>query len=139
MAVKVAINGFGRIGRLAFKIANEKDKDATDDEDDIDDYTLKMTPQTFDKLGGNTSSSSLDKMLGMVINNMNNSTVSVFVSDCILGVSYGQADKYFSMAKDNVKKVFVNALEKHKDLGVEIFCLNSRFKGKYYQYGKTPQ
>ena len=107
--------------------------------DDIDDYTLKMTPQTFDKLGGNTSSSSLDKMLGMVINNMNNSTVSVFVSDCILGVSYGQADKYFSMAKDNVKKVFVNALKKHKDLGVEIFCLNSRFKGKYYQYGKTPQ
>ena len=42
------------------------------------------------------------------------------------------------MAKDNVKKVFVNALKRRKDLGVEIFCLNSRFKGKYYQYGKTP-
>lgn len=106
---------------------------------DIDDYTLKMTPQTFDMFGGITSSSSLDKMLGMVIDNMGNSTVSVFVSDCILGVPYGQADKYFSVAKDNVKKVFVNALKKRKDLGVEIFCLNSRFKGKYYQYGKDPQ
>lgn len=105
---------------------------------DIDDYTLKMTPQTFDKFGGITSSSSLDKMLGMVIGNMGNSTVSVFVSDCILGVPYGQAEKYFSIAKDNVKKVFVDALKKHKNLGVEIFCLNSRFKGKYYQYGKTP-
>lgn len=107
--------------------------------DDIDDYTLEMTPQTFDKFGGITTSSSLDKMFGLVLDNMNSSTVSVFVSDCILAVPYGQAEKYFSIAKDNVKKVFVKALKKHPDLGVEIFCLNSRFEGKYYQYGKSPK
>lgn len=107
--------------------------------DDIDNYTLKMTPQTFNNFGGVTTSSSLDKMLGLVLDNMSNSTVSVFVSDCILAVPYGQAEKYFSIAKDNVKKVFVKALRNRKDLGVEIFCLNSRFDGKYYQYGKEPQ
>lgn len=107
--------------------------------DDIDDYTLKMTPQTFNDFGGVTTSSSLDKMLGLVLDNMSNSTVSVFVSDCILAVPYGQAEKYFSIAKDNVKKVFVKALKKKQDLGVEIFCLSSRFEGKYYQYGKTPK
>lgn len=107
--------------------------------DDIDNYTLGMTPATFNRYGGETSSSSIDKMLGLVVNKTDNSTVSIFISDCILAVPFGQADKYFSMAKDNVKKVFVNALKKHDDFGVEILCLKSQFDGIYYQYGKAPR
>ena len=42
------------------------------------------------------------------------------------------------MAKDNVKKVFVKALKKDKNLGVEVLCLKSQFNGTYYQYGKAP-
>lgn len=106
---------------------------------DIDDYTLNMSPTTFNHYGGITSSSSIDKMLSLVVNNIDNNTVSVFISDCILAVPYGQADKYFSMAKDNVKKVFVNALRSHKDLKVEILSLKSQFNGVYYQYGKAPR
>lgn len=106
---------------------------------DIDSYTLGMTPLTFNKYGGVTSSSSLDKMLGQVLNKTDQNTLSIFVSDCILAVPYGQAEKYFSIAKDNVKQVFRKAIKKHKDLGVEILCLNSRFKGKYYQYGEAPR
>ena len=106
---------------------------------DIDNYTLGMTPATFDRYGGVTSSSSIDKMLGLVVDNTDGNTLSIFISDCILAVPFGQADKYFSMAKDNVKKVFVNALKRHGDLGVEILCLKSQFDGIYYQYGKAPR
>lgn len=106
---------------------------------DIDDYTLGMTPAMFDRYGGVTSSSSIDKMLGLVVNNIDDNTVSLFISDCILAVPFGEADKYFSMAKDNVKKVFVKALKKHVDLGVEVLCLKSQFSGTYYQYGKAPR
>lgn len=107
--------------------------------DDIDSYTLGMTPTKFDTFGGNTSSSSLDKMLGLILGKMDQNTVSVFVSDCILAVPYGQAEKYFSIAKDNIKQVFRNAIKKQKNLGVKILCLNSHFDGKYYQYGSVPQ
>ncbi len=106
---------------------------------DIDNYTLGMTPATFNRYGGVTSSSSIDKMLGLVVDNTDSNTVSIFISDCILAVPFGQADKYFSMAKDNVKKVFVNALKRHNDLGVEILCLKSQFNGIYYQYGMAPR
>ncbi len=106
---------------------------------DIDNYTLGMTPSTFNRYGGVTSSSSIDKMLGLVVDNTDSNTVSIFISDCILAVPFGQADKYFSMAKDNVKKVFVRALKRHDDLGVEILCLKSQFCGIYYQYGKAPR
>lgn len=106
---------------------------------DVDSYTLEMTPSKFDTFGGNTSSSSLDKMLGLVLGKMDQNTVSVFVSDCILAVPYGQAEKYFSIAKDNVKQVFRQAMKKQNNLGVNILCLNSHFWGKYYQYGSAPQ
>ena len=105
---------------------------------DIDDYTLGMTPSKFDSYGGVTSSSSIDKMLGLVVDNIDSNTVSIFISDCILAVPFGEADKYFSMAKDNVKKVFVKALKKDKNLGVDVLCLKSQFNGTYYQYGKAP-
>lgn len=105
----------------------------------VDDYTLNMTPTTFNKFGGNGSSSDLDKMFGQMLQQAGPNTVSVFVSDCILGVPYGQSKDFLSIAKDNMKAVFSAYLQKHKDLGVEIFCLESKFEGTYYQYGKKPR
>lgn len=105
---------------------------------DINAFTLNMTPSNFSSLGGNTSSSSIDEMMNAILEKNDNNTVSVFVSDCILAVPFGVAQKFFSIARDNVNKVFWKTLKKHDDLGVEIFCLKSDFNGNYYQWGKSP-
>lgn len=103
------------------------------------DYTLNMTPTTFNKFGGNGSSSDLDKMFSLILQQAGPNTVSVFVSDCILGVPYGQTKDYLSIARTNMEAVFSAYLKRHSDLGVEIFCMESIFAGTYYQYGKSPR
>lgn len=105
----------------------------------IDTYTHGMTPSKFNRYGGNCTSSDIANMFDAMLAKADKNTVSVFVSDCILGVPYGSTKYYLNNNKDNVKKMFVKYLKKQKNLGVEIFCMDSHFDGTYYQYGKQPR
>ena len=53
-----------------------------------------MNPITFQKAGGNRSNSDLSKMLSTVLDAMTDSTVSIFVSDCILDLPVSDAQRF---------------------------------------------
>lgn len=106
---------------------------------DLNDFTLNLNPTSFQSYGGNRASSQLDVMFEKILKQMDDKTISVFTSDCILGVPYGQTSHFLNIVSDNVKSVFAKHIKKHQDFGVEIFCLSSKFVGNYYQYGQQPR
>jgi len=99
---------------------------------EIKSFIRNLDPHHFHIAGGNTSNSDIAAMFESILNQTDNNTVSIFVSDCILDVPNGDATDFFENRSIDVRNAFTRHLNKHTDLGVEIFRLESTFKGWYY-------
>ena len=99
---------------------------------DMKSFIRDLTPQKFKMVGGNKSNSDIAAMFEDVLNETDDKTVSIFVSDCILDVPNGDATSFFENRSIDIRNAFTKHLNKHADLGVEIFCLESTFEGRYY-------
>ena len=99
---------------------------------DIQSFIRELTPQKFSMAGGNRSNSDIAAMFENILNQTDDSTVSIFVSDCILDVPNGDATSFFENRSIDIRNAFTKHLNKQTDLGVEIFCLESTFDGRYY-------
>ena len=95
-------------------------------------FIKDLDPYHFHVAGGNTSNSDIAAMFESVLNQTDDHTVSIFVSDCILDVPNGDAMDFFENRSIDIRNAFAKHLNKHSDLGVEIFCLESTFDGRYY-------
>ena len=95
-------------------------------------FARDLTPQQFHISGGNTGNSDISDMLEKILANSGEDVVSIFVSDCILDVPDGNANDFFVNRQIDIRNAFVKHLQKDKNLGVEIFRLESIFKGWYY-------
>lgn len=93
-------------------------------------FINNLTPSSFRQTGGSTQYTDMGKLLENVIKSTNDSTVSVFVSDCILDVSNNPTD-YFTDRQIDVTNA-VRRFIKNRNNSVEIVQLKSRFKGNYY-------
>lgn len=71
-------------------------------------------------------------MFEQILNKTDENTVSIFVSDCILDVPNGDATDFFENRSIDIRNAFTKYLNKFNDLGVEVFRLESSFKGRYY-------
>ena len=95
-------------------------------------FIRELTPAAFRRVGGNHSNSDIGAMFEMMLSRHDSTTVSIFVSDCILDVPQGTARDYLVNRQIDIRNAFVTALQKDGDLGVEIFRLTSTFTGTYF-------
>jgi len=103
---------------------------------EIKSFIRDLTPQRFRAAGGNRSNSDIAKMFEDILNQTDDNTISIFVSDCILDVPNGDAKDFFENRSIDIRNTFTKHLNQHADLGVEIFRLESSFEGHYYySYG----
>lgn len=63
---------------------------------------------------------------------MTDTSVSIFISDCILDLPVSNSQKFLSRCQISIKNAINEGRNKIPDLGVEIIKMTSDFNGKYY-------
>lgn len=95
-------------------------------------YIRDLEPVKFRKAGGNTSSSDMGALLGKVFGSVEENTVSIFVSDCILDLPSSNAQDFLTNCEITIKQETIETIKRVPDLGIEILKLISKFNGKYF-------
>ncbi|MDR2843739.1 MAG: hypothetical protein LBV57_03735 [Candidatus Symbiothrix sp.] len=98
----------------------------------LTDFIENLEPQTFRARGGNRESTDIAQLLQMVLSETNDSTVAIFVSDCIFSPGRGKnAGQYLVNQQIAIKSIFSEKL-KQQNLAVIVYQLSSQFAGYYY-------
>lgn len=95
-------------------------------------YIKALNPAAFKNAGGNRSNTDLGDLIANVLNEVNDTTVCIFVSDCILDLPAKDAQKFLINCEIRIKDEVINTQKRVPDLGVEILKLSSDFNGKYF-------
>lgn len=95
-------------------------------------YIKALNPAAFKTAGGNRSNTDLGDLIANVLNEVNDTTVCIFVSDCILDLPAKNAQKFLTNCEIRIKDEVINVQKRVHDLGVEILKLSSDFNGKYF-------
>lgn len=95
-------------------------------------YIKALNPTAFKNAGGNRSNTDLGDLIANVLNEVNDTTVCIFISDCILDLPAKDAQKFLTNCEIRIKDEVINAQKRVPDLGVEILRLSSDFNGKYF-------
>ena len=95
-------------------------------------FITDMNPESFKQAGGSRANSDIAQMVEMMLAAQGKNTVSIFVSDCILDVPDGEAEKFFINRQIDIRNAFTKFRRKMKNLSVEVFRMKSEFKGMYY-------
>lgn len=95
-------------------------------------YIKDLNPETFHKAGGNTAITDLGNIIATVLNTVNDTTIAIFISDCILDLPAKNAQKFLTNCEIRIKDEIINARKRTPDLGVEILKLSSDFEGTYF-------
>lgn len=107
-------------------------------EGSLEKYIKTMTPATFKKAGGNLSNSDIGTMIGSILNTMNDSTVCLFVSDCILDLPAIDSQRFLNTCRISIKNAINEGRKRIPNLGIEVLKMSSDFNGKYfYQNGSV--
>lgn len=106
---------------------------------DITSYIKTMNPQTFAMAGGDRHTTDISEVIKRVLTGMDQNTVAILVSDCILALPGGDSTKELGICKTSVKLAVENGRNKIPDLGVEILKMESSFTGTYYQISGNEQ
>ena len=99
---------------------------------ELTDYITSMTPAKFRDAGGNRANTDLRSIISEVLKTVNEGTVSLFVSDCILDLPSKDASSYLQNCQIRIKNELNSAIERVPNLGVEVLKLSSSFDGKYF-------
>lgn len=98
---------------------------------DLQSFIKNLTPSSFAKAGGDRSNTDLMKIFSLIMAEQTDSSVTVFVSDCILDIPENAQD-FFGHCQVSIKNTFNDALSKFPNLGVQIYKMNSKFSGYWY-------
>ena len=116
-------------------------------QDDIKDFIEKLEPSSFKAKGGVRGTSDISKMIEDVLAEINDSIVSIFISDCIFSPGKGKkADEYLNNQEIGIKNDIGNYFNNHPQFAVvgyrcvsqfEGYCYDKNDSGKYYK-GSRP-
>lgn len=98
---------------------------------DLKSFIKNLSPASFAKAGGDRANTDLMQIFDAIIKEQSPSTVSVFVSDCILDIPQNAID-YLGNCQVSIKNTFNEAISSNSRLGVEIIKLESKFDGYWY-------
>lgn len=104
----------------------------------IDRFKDQLSPKAFSQSGGNRKSTDLKNILEEVLKRTNDTTVTIFISDCILALPKGHSADYLTETEIAMKAMFGRARKQIPDLSVEVLKMESEFKGKCYHQDGTP-
>lgn len=92
----------------------------------------KLELPAFSQAGVGHSSSDFKQILSSVISNVNEGTVAVFVSDCILALPKGKAKGFLNITQTDIQNIVTQKRKQMPSLSFCIYQLESRYEGKYY-------
>jgi len=95
-------------------------------------YIKNLNPIAFSQAGGNRTNTDLGDMIANVLKLVNDTTVVVFVSDCILDLPSKDAKDFLTNCEIRIKDEVINTQKRIQNLGIEILKLSSDFRGKYF-------
>lgn len=96
--------------------------------------------QAFRKKGGDSGTTDISKLLGVVLKNTSEDDVSILASDFIFSPGKGKnANQYLSTQRDEIKILVAKHLTKYTDHAVLIYQLESGFDGCCYNIVDAPQ
>lgn len=98
----------------------------------LNSYIKTLNPVSFKKAGGDRKNSDLSQMLSTILTEVNDTTVCIFVSDCILDLNVKDSQKFLDNCRISVKNAVNECRHRVSDLAVEIIQLKSDFTGNYY-------
>lgn len=102
-------------------------------QDDVHDFIEKLEPNSFSAKGGDRGTSDISQMIEMIMNEMNDSIVSIFISDCIFSPGRGKdAGEYLNNQQIGIKNVVGQYFNNHPNLAVIGYRCVSSFNGNYY-------
>ena len=116
-------------------------------QDDINDSIEKLEPTSFKAKGGNRGTSDMALMIKNIMSEMNDTVVSIFISDCIFSPGKGKdADDYLVNQQIGIKNFIGDYINNHPNLAVvgyrcmshfDGYCYDKNDFGKYYK-GSRP-
>lgn len=99
----------------------------------LSNYIKTLTPESFKAAGGNRSNSDISAMIESVLKQINDSTVAIFISDCILDLPVeDDSRKFLEQCRISIKNAINEGRKKVPNLGIDILKLKSDFTGKYF-------
>lgn len=112
-------------------------------QDDINDFIEKLEPTSFRAKGGDRGTSDMALMIKDVLSEMNDSIVSVFISDCIFSPGKGKsADDFLVNQQIGIKNYLGDYINDHPNFAVvgyrclshfDGYCYDKNDSGKYYK------
>lgn len=106
-------------------------------EGNLTSYIKDLNPTSFKQAGGNIANTNLGDILASVLESINDTTVAIFVSDCILDLPSKDATDFLSNCKIRIKDEIINTQKRIPNLGIEVLKLSSDFNGRYFQANGT--
>jgi hypothetical protein len=108
-------------------------------QNDVQDFIKKLEPSSFKAKGGKRGSSDIAQMIDMIMQEMNDSTVSIFISDCIFSPGKGKnASSYLTNQQIGVKNSIGSYFNNHPTFSVLGYRCVSTFDGKYFDKEDVP-
>lgn len=111
-------------------------------QDDINDFIEKLEPTSFKAKGGDRGTSDMAVMIKDILSEMNDSIVSIFISDCIFSPGKGKsADDFLVNQQIGIKNYLGDYINDHPQLAVvgyrcmshfDGYCYDKNDSGKYY-------
>lgn len=102
-------------------------------QDDINDFIEKLEPSSFKAKGGDRGTSDIALMIKDILADMNDSIVSIFISDCIFSPGKGKnAGEYLTNQQIGIKNYLGDYLYNHPNLAVVGYRCMSQFDGICY-------
>ena len=104
---------------------------------ELDTYIKELNPASFRNAGGNRSNTDLGEMIKNVISNTNDTSISIFISDCILDLPAKNAQDFLTNCQISIKNSVISGIDSVPNFGVVVAKLTSEFNGKYFYPNNT--
>ena len=104
---------------------------------ELDTYIKELNPASFRNAGGNRSNTDLGEMIKNVISNTNDTSISIFISDCILDLPAKNAQDFLTNCQISIKNSVISGRDSVPNFGVVVAKLTSEFNGKYFYPNNT--
>jgi hypothetical protein len=100
---------------------------------DIEDFILKLEPQSFQKKGGDLGTSDIANVLKSVLSETQENEITILVTDGIFSPGKGKdASQYLVNQQIGIKNSMAEYLKLYPNTAVILYKLSSQFSGYYY-------
>lgn len=106
----------------------------------LNNYIRNLNPANFRSAGGNRSHTDISVLFDKFLSFVNDKTISIYISDCILDIPNNAAPNYLNITRTDIHNCFTTKRKTVKDLAVCVYQLESRYEGSFYfpKGGSTP-